>query len=125
MSNNKTKKTISIIRWITRIIGILIALLFCVFFIGETDFSKPFSLPFNEVILILFIPVTLIIGIIIAWKREILGGIIIAASVLLFNITAYIAEGFSFEMDFGIFAFVGLLYIICGVADRRIADNDG
>jgi len=122
MSNSKKSKTISVIRWITRIIGILIVLLFLVFFIGETDFSKPFSLPVNEIILILFIPVGLIAGIIIAWKREIMGGIIIAASVLLFNITAYISEGFSFEMDFGIFAFVGLMYIICGVADRRLKE---
>lgn len=120
MSSNNTKKTISVLRWITRVIGILIVLLFLVFFIGEADFSQPVSLTLPEMLSILCIPVLLIIGIVIAWKKEVLGGIIILASVLIFNLIWYIAEGFSFELEFGIFMLLGLLYIICGVADRRL-----
>ncbi|MEX1378380.1 MAG: hypothetical protein AB1Z23_13020 [Eubacteriales bacterium] len=120
MSNTKEQKIIAILRWTTRILGLLIVLLFAVFFIGEADFSEPIHLTIAEIFLILCIPVTLIIGIIIAWKKEILGGIIIVFSILAFNIVSMISEGFTFELEMGLFLFIGLLYIICGVADRRL-----
>ena len=118
----KTRKIISIIRWITRIISISVVLLFLVFFIGEGDFSQPINLTTGEIAMIICVPILLIAGIIIAWKREILGGIVIVGSVLLFNIISMIAEtSFTFELDFGLFLFIGLLFIICGVANRRMA----
>ena len=119
-TTNKAKKTICILRWTTRILGILIALLFIVFFLGETDFSQPPRVTTAETFMILCIPIMLLIGILVAWKREVMGGMIIVMSILLFNIVAMISEGFSFELEFGVFLSVGLLFIICGVADRRL-----
>jgi len=118
---NNAEKMISVLRWTTRILSILIALLFLVFFIGETDFTKPLSLSAGEVFMILSIPVLLIAGIIVAWNREILGGIIIIIAVFCFNIAAMISEKhFTFELEFGLFLFLGLMFIICGVSKRRL-----
>lgn len=124
MSNAKEQKLITVLRWVTRILGMLTVLLFAVFFIGEADFSQPINLTTGEIFLMLCIPVALIAGIIIAWKKEILGGIIIVISVFAFNIISMILEGFTFELEMGLFLFIGLLYIICGIADRRLHSAD-
>jgi len=118
---NNAEKMISVLRWTTRILSMLIALLFLVFFIGEADFTEPISLSVGEVFMILSIPVLLIAGIIVAWKREVLGGIIIILSVLCFNMAAMISEKyFTFELEFGLFLILGLMFIICGVSKRRL-----
>jgi hypothetical protein len=116
-------KTINIIRWITRIFSILTALLFLVFFIGEADFSTVNTIAFGEWVMIFFEPVLLIIGMAIAWKREMLGGIIVVASVLLFNIVSMIMSGrFGFGLDLGIFIVIGFGFMFCAFATNRLSD---
>lgn len=120
-----SQKTINIIRWITRILSILTALLFLVFFIGEADFTTFTSstLPVEEWIMILFVPILLIIGMAIAWKKEVLGGIMIIADILLFNVTAMISGGrFNFELEFGFFLIIGFGFLFCGFATNRLKE---
>ncbi len=114
-------KTVNVIRWITRILSILTAVIFLVFFFGEADFSSAPALSAAEWVMIFFEPVLLLIGMVIGWKREMLGGIIVVASVLLFNITSMIASGrFGFELELGIFIVIGFGFIFCGFAEGRL-----
>ena len=118
-SNNKL---INIVRWTTRVLSILTALLFIVFFIGE-GIPNPASLSFSEWLLMLFVPVMLIAGMVVAWMREMLGGILVVASILLFNLTAMITEGmFNFELEFGFFLIIGFGFIFCGFAKGRLRE---
>jgi hypothetical protein len=55
--------------------------------------------------------------------REMLGGILVVASILLFNLTAMIAEGmFNFELEFGFFLIIGFGFIFCGFAEGRLRE---
>lgn len=100
----------AIVRWIARLFGIGMILLFAVFLIGEELNIGATPLSVRDVLLLLCIPVLLIIGIIVAWKKEFKGGIIIIASVVIFNI---IAMFFSNKMNFDFwYIFVlGFLFI--------------
>ncbi len=114
-------KTVNVIRWATRILSILTALLFLVFFFGEADFTTAPSLSVAEWVMIFFEPVMLLVGMAIAWKREMLGGIIVIASVVLFNIISMIASGrFGFELELGIFIVIGFGFLFCGFAENRL-----
>ncbi len=118
---NRTEKTINIIRWTMRIISISTAAMFLLFFFGEADFSSAPNLSAGEWVMIFFEPVMLIVGMAIAWKKEVLGGIIIVASVLLFNITSMIATGrFSFQLELGVFIIIGIGFLFCGFAEKRL-----
>jgi hypothetical protein len=106
-------------------LSILTALLFLVFFIGEADFTTAPKLSAAEWVMIFFEPVLLLIGMAIAWKREMLGGIIVIASVLLFNITSMIASGrFGFELKLGIFIVIGFGFLFCGFAENRLTEKE-
>ncbi len=113
-------KIINIIRWATRILGILTVLLFLIFFIGE-GFSDISAITIGEWVMMFFVPVVLLAGIIVAWRREMLGGIIVILSILLFNLTSMIAErAFTFQLDFGFFLIIGFGFVFCGFVEGRL-----
>jgi hypothetical protein len=118
IENNVAKVTI---RWIARIWGIFIIILFLIFGIGEGVVESFVTPVWQELVLLFFIPLTLVVGIVIAWFKEVVGGIIIISSVLLFNITdVLLLSGNKFlDLDFGWLAILGLLFLLCPKTKKR------
>jgi hypothetical protein len=104
----------AIIRWIARITGTLIILFFIVFGIGE-GMMGPFVMPeWYVIVMKLFIPGMLIVGIIVAWFRETVGGVIIISSVLMYNLAGMIITGDfgTFHFDFAWLLILALLFLL-------------
>lgn len=69
-----------ILRWAARILGIIsVAVLLLFLFGGGESFS---SVTLNDAVGLLFFPFGLMIGLILAWQKELLGGAIAVGSVL-------------------------------------------
>jgi len=116
MSNDKKDHMlILLIRWLARIISISFIGLLALFFIGEGNINEFMHLSTNEILLMLFVPILFTIGGIISWKRELLGGILILASVIGFNIVDIIAsKRFTGEIEFAFIIVPGVLFILAG-----------
>jgi hypothetical protein len=123
IENNVAKVTI---RWIARIWGIFIIILFLIFGIGEGVVESFVTPTWQELVLLFFIPLTLVVGIVIAWFKEVIGGIIIISSVLLFNITdVLLLSGNKFlDLDFGWLAILGLLFLLCPKTKKRKVQHE-
>jgi uncharacterized membrane protein len=81
----KNSALVNIIRWLARIIGILL-LVFCLtFFIGEYDPQDPLDTYYILVFAVLGIGLA---ALILAWWKEGLGGIISFVSFIVFNLLA-------------------------------------
>ena len=84
-SISKNSALVNIIRWLARIIGILV-ILFCLsFFIGEYDPQDPLEPYYVLVFAVLGIGLA---ALILAWWKEGLGGIISFVSFIVFNLLA-------------------------------------
>ena len=105
MIKNKTFR--NIIKWIARVVGIIVGLVFIVFAIGEGVYSGSSGPTAYEFVLFLFIPIGLIAGIVIAWWKEGVGALIIIASVIMFNISGLAL----FPDDIYFIDFWGLLFL--------------
>ena len=128
MKDLKAKK---VIRWAARLMGIGIAALLAFFLIAETitalvegSFGAS-KLPTRDVIALICIPGVLFSGILISWFREILGGIIVLASFLLFNLNSLLFETFdTFSVDFWFVFLIGVLTIVSGILHRPKKDTE-
>jgi len=109
----KQPKLAKIIRWSARSLGTLIIALFLVIGVGEIMAAPLNNLSTQEYTLFIFIPILLFTGIILAWIRPVLGGYVVIASVLLFNICDLIFGSNAFlDLEFGWLVVLGLMYII-------------
>ena len=114
----KNQKVATVVQWCARVIGVLILVLFIVFAIGEGLSSDSGWMPASEWAMFIFIPVMVAAGIIAAWWKPVLGGYLIIAGVVLFNLVDIIAfSGDQFlNLDFGWLAILGMLFIISSQA---------
>ena len=70
------------IRWTARLTGVLSIGVLLLFFIGEG--FNPTKLTIKEWILFLFFPFGVMLGLLVGWKREFVGGLIAIISLALF-----------------------------------------
>ena len=114
MNNSKNKsRTVIIIRWTSRIISIILVLFLILMFVGSFFDPKQSNTPStHELISFVFFPVGLCVGLLLAWKRELLGGIIAIISMIAFSLTI------SGTIGMIIFAAPGVLFIICWYLSR-------
>lgn len=118
----KQNMLIFIIRWIFRLASIGFAVLFIFFFIGEGAISNLADLGISEILLLVFIPLIFVIGIIVAFSREALGGIIMVLGVIGFNVVDMISSnGFSGVIEFWYLLIPGAVFIILGSITKRKA----
>jgi hypothetical protein len=105
-------KIIFVISWIARISGILLLGLFLLFFLGEGGFN-PFHLTIIELLMTVCILIVLV-GILIAWKKEGLGGAMMVGGMILFYVINFIGSGkFPGGWVFQILFVPGILFLIC------------
>ena len=105
-----------ILRWIARLSSLVIALVFIIFFIGEFDFSSILALSAIEYVLLSFIPLLYLLGIGVALKYELIGGILMTISVIGYNVSSmiYYHTGI-LEMDFIYLLIPGILFITLAI----------
>ena len=121
MNDVKINKAAVTIKWIARIWSIL-SLAFLILFFGASIFSSSgtATFAFKDVFQFVFFPVGLTIGLILALKREGLGGIIAIASIIGFHLQMLVKH---WKPDFGIFfellAAPGILFILYWILSRK------
>jgi len=71
-------------RWTARIVGTLMALFFLAFFVGE-GFPNIFRLPWRESLSVLAMS-AVVVGLLLAWKWEGLGGAVALAAIVLMHL---------------------------------------
>ncbi len=120
-----------VIRWVARLMGIGIVALLAFFLIAEsiTDIIDgsfgEIKLPMRDVIALICIPGVLFAGILISWKKEIIGGLIILGSFVFFNVNSLIFESLrSFNFDFWFVFLLGILTIVSGILHRPKSSKD-
>ena len=103
-------------RWTARIFAIAcLAVLFLFIFRESSDWSKVSA---DEIVGLLFFPVGLIIGLILAWRKELLGGAIALGSVMFFYLVYGLLLNGSLRQGwwFIVFAIPGALFLAYGIA---------
>ena len=116
MNNSKEKnRTVAILRWIARITGLVFAVFWLLMFIGETLSSTEGANPIAIRDLIGLIAVFFyLIGLIIAWKWEGLGGIAAIVFVVVFALAMPDAP----IPIYVIISMPGILFIACWLMSR-------
>lgn len=113
---------IAFLRWLARITGIVFAVLLLLFLFGEGSFPELLRLDATEKLLLLFIPLLFIIGVIVAWKRELPGGILILISVLGFNIIDFFIWKQFAGIEFGFLLIPGVLFLLVAWLAKKPKD---
>ncbi len=98
--------------------------MFLIFFMGEGIINNIKTLKTEEIILLSLIPGLFTLGTALAWKKELLGGIIICSSVIAFNVIDYIifrnkTFSFNFLILLIVLFIIGMLFIIVGINNRK------
>ena len=107
------KSAVTIIRRIARIWSIVIVVFFLVFIIAHAvNPEEPSPTPI-EWVGMAFFPIGVIVGLILAWQWEELGGIITIVSVLTFHAWVLIVRGRSGGPVPALSAVPGVLFLIC------------
>ncbi len=104
----------NIIRCVARVLSIVSIGILLLFFIGEG--FNPMQLSVRDCILFLFFPLGITIGMILAWRWEMLGGIIAFVSLLSFYASHFIMSNkFPPGPYFLIFSLPGILFMLYGM----------
>ncbi|MDP4199325.1 MAG: hypothetical protein Q8922_10675 [Bacteroidota bacterium] len=110
---------ITVIRWTARIAGLLIVLVVLTLAIGE-GLPNPTAMTFPEAIMSVFL-LFMLAGILIAWKRELLGGAMLLAGYL-----GYRAHELLNRLPMQLFSFLDLFLLLglVNIALWRLAKRE-
>lgn len=115
-----------IIRWVARVWAALMAALILFIFIGEsvTDGIGPlFHLTVREVLMMVAF-LTVLVGLTLGWKRELLGGWLIVGAMLAFYLLDFAFSGtFPRGASFLLIALAGILNLILAYTKNRVNQN--
>jgi uncharacterized integral membrane protein len=104
-------RLITTLRWVARIGGLLVLLTVIVLAIGE-GFPNPFTYAFTSSELLLTIALlTMLAGILVAWKWESIGGALLLVGYITATITEMPHRNFQLFSFFGYFLLLGLLNV--------------
>lgn len=106
--NNMTaKRSIAVLRWVARIWSIASVGLLCVFLLGEG--------PPPLTVKTMMFPFGVMLGLILAWWFESIGGLLAIVSVLLFYVLEYLGQGrFPKGYVFILIAAPSVIFLYCG-----------
>ncbi len=116
-NKNKNLSTYAI-RWIARIVGLVLIFIVISIFI-QSGVQNPFKLGTTNLILNLCFLI-MIIGILLGFKWEITGGLVIFGSFIIFWIFSIINTG-SIRLGWilPLFPIIGAFFLICGVRSKK------
>ena len=108
------------VRWTARILSILSIGILLLFLIGEGDFSEPIRLTTEELIGLLFFPLGVVVGMVVAWRWEGIGAAIGIGSLLAFYLFHFaMRQKFPSGPFFLIFALPGFLFGLSWLLSRN------
>ena len=108
-------KNLFLLRWTARILSVMSVAILLLFIFGEG--SHWWNVTLNQMVGLLFFPVGLIVGLIVAWWKEFLGGAIAVGSVAAIYVVygwllnGSLAQGWWFL----VFAIPGALFLAYGI----------
>lgn len=112
LSRRAAAMIIPLIKWTARVTGILFFVFFLVFFVGEGISSDFGALTVPELAMLLCIPCLFTAGVITTFRAEIAGSVLMAASVLGFNMIDMLAsETWSLQCEFWYLLIPALLFV--------------
>jgi hypothetical protein len=116
-------KLIKILRWIARIWSILVLSLTVLIFVGSVFSPEGDDATWKpiELVAALFFPIGMTIGMIVAWRKELIGGLITVISFIIFSILILIPRG-AVVRAMPMFLFLtapGILFLINGIICRK------
>lgn len=113
-------KWLTYTRWLARTWGLLSIGFTLLIFIGETFSATTPSAPTGvEWLMLLFFPVGVLVGLVLSWRWELLGGLLTAVSIAAFYLTEFLATGnWAGGPWFLLVAFPGFLFLLLGIVTR-------
>ncbi len=97
-----------IVCWTARFTSLLSVVVLLLFFIGES--FNPAKLTAKEWTLFFFFPIGVMVGLLVGWKKELIGGLISVLSLVLFCLIESTNGGFP-GLAFFVFASPGFLFL--------------
>lgn len=128
MSERNGSQTVNIVRWIARISAGLTAGLILIIFVGEgisEGFEPLLHLTTRETLMMVaFVAVWL--GLVLGWRWELYGALLTIGGLIAFYLLDYLFSGtFPRGPFFFIFAAPSLLFLYCGLQERKIPGGQG
>jgi len=106
-----------VIRWLARLASVISLGLLALFATSDGNWPSAF-----EWVLLVFFPVGIALGMVVAWWREVLGGVITLISLITFYALIFVRDGHVPTTPwFALFALPGLVLMIVGLLDARTA----
>jgi hypothetical protein len=115
----KTSDYAQILKWLARIASLISAFILLLFFVGEG--FNPAKLRAGEWVLMICFPLGVLAGMAIAWRRELVGGVITVACLAAFYAVNFlISGGFPRGWAFLAFSFPGFLFLAHWLLTRTV-----
>jgi hypothetical protein len=111
---------VSILQWLARLCGLALFLLVLVIAIGEGGPPNPLCQP-PSVAIQLALMLVMTLGLVVAWRWEVIGAVATLAALVAFNLVNVVASGRWAGGAFPLFAIPALLYLAHGTIARHLA----
>jgi len=112
--------TANVVRWAARALGTFIAGMLLLFMIGEH--YNPFVMQLREALHTLFMPVGVVVGLLLAWRWERLGGVVATVGRVGWYIFETVVSGrLLTAWYFALIALTGLLFLLAALLRQRAA----
>lgn len=117
----ENKKLIfNILSWVARITSLFFTFFVVFFFIMESNSSTYTNFRLIDILLFSCVPVLYGVGAFIGLKKPKIGGIIIIAAILIFNLIGWIySKKFFDDFDFPLASIPGALYILESILKKK------
>jgi hypothetical protein len=115
---------VTYVRWVARVLGLAVVGVVLVFAIGE-GFSTFNLQPMDQLPTVVFL--TTLAGLVVAWKRELLGGLLVIGGMTAFGMVGVATHGgwgWSGPVFWTIFA-LGFVFAACGILSRQPPQTAG
>jgi hypothetical protein len=107
----------TVLRWVARAWGVASALLLLAFAFGGREHFRPTA---GEAVALLLFPGGVVAGFLLAWRREVAGGLVTVGSLALFHLYEFAASGrWWLGPYFLLFAAPGFLHIAAALLGAR------
>ena len=119
-----TAVSLRALRWSARVLSILVVGIVLLFAFGEGLNFSHFTA--RELVSFVFFPLGVCLGMVVAWRREGLGGGITVASLAAFYLADRLSSsGFPRGFAFAAFAAPGFLFLLCWLWTRSTTNQHG
>lgn len=112
----------TVVRWLARVWGLASILLLLAFMFGGHEQFRP---TLNEALALLFFPGGVILGLVLAWWRDLVGGLVVVTSLALFYLLLFAWKGsVPLTPYFLLFAAPGFLHVASALLARKTLAHD-